>query len=162
MLRAAAVAAGFILLTTHAGAQAPLPMRRTLNLETARRIAAAAEAEAKKHNWAVVVAVVDDGGNLVLLHRLDDAKLVAIDIAIKKAKTAVFFQGPTKGLEEEIHKDGRTPLLAIDGLMPLEGGVPLIVDGRVIGAVGVSGVTGQQDAQCATAGAAALSARGDR
>lgn len=133
-----------------------LPTRRTLTLEAARRMAAAAEAEARRNNWSVVVAVVDDGGQLLLLQRMDNAKLVAIDIATRKAKTAVFFQGETKALEEEVTKGGRTALLPIEGFMPLEGGIPLVVEGKVIGAIGVSGVTGAQDAQCAKAGAAAL------
>ena len=133
-----------------------LPTRRTLTLEAAKRMAAAAEAEARKNNWNVVVAVVDDGGQLLLLQRMDNAKLVAIDIATRKAKTAVFFQGETKALEEEVTKGGRTALLPIEGFMPLEGGIPLVVEGKVIGAIGVSGVTGAQDAQCAKAGAAAL------
>ena len=144
------------LMTSSLDATQQLPTRRTLTLEAARRVAAAAEAEARKNNWSVAIAVVDDGGHLVFFQRLDDAKLVAIDIAMRKARTAVFFQGETKGLEEEVTKGGRTALLPIDDFMPLEGGVPLIVEGRVIGAVGVSGVTGAQDAQCAKAGAAAL------
>jgi len=99
---------------------------------------------------------VDDAGHLVLFERMDGAKLVAIDIAIRKARTAVYFQGETKGLEEEVTKGGRTALLPIEGFMPLEGGVPLTSGGQMIGAVGVSGVTGQQDAQCALAGAAVI------
>jgi glc operon protein GlcG len=147
--------ATLVALSTSMTAQ-QLPSKRTLTLDAVKRMAAAAEAEARKNNWNVVVAVVDDGGQLLLLHRMDDAKLVAIDIAIRKAKTAVFFQGETKALEEEVTKGGRTALLPIDGFMPLEGGIPLTVEGKVIGAIGVSGVTGAQDAQCAKAGAAAL------
>ena len=139
-------------------AQAPLPTRRTLTLEAARRIAAAAEVEAKKQDWAVAIAVVDDAGHLIVFHRMDGAKLVAIDIAVRKARTAVYFKGTTKALEEEV-SGGRTALLPIDGFMPLEGGIPLTVDGVMVGAVGVSGVTGAQDAQCAQAGADALTRR---
>ena len=147
---------GVILMAlTAAGAARQLPTKRVLTLEAAKRMAAAAEAEARKNNWTVSIAVVDDGGQLLLFQRMDNTKLVAIDIAIRKAKTAVFFQGETKGLEEEVTKGGRTALLPIEGFMPLEGGIPLIVEGRVIGAIGVSGVTGEQDAQCAKAGAAA-------
>jgi uncharacterized protein GlcG (DUF336 family) len=135
--------------------QTQLPTRPTLTLEAARRVAAAAEAEARTNNWAVAIAVVDDAGHLIVFHRMDNAKLVAIDIAMRKARTAVYFQGPTKALEEEV-SGGRTALLPIDGLMPLEGGVPLMVDGRMVGAVGVSGVAGHQDAQCSLAGAKAL------
>jgi uncharacterized protein GlcG (DUF336 family) len=158
MLRRSIAAAGILALVmscTSSAAQ-QLPTRRTLTLDAAKRMAAAAEAEARKHNWAVSIAVVDDGGHLVLFQRLDGAKLVATDIAIRKARTAVYFQGETKGLEEEVTKGGRTALLPIDGFMPLEGGIPLLVDGKVVGAIGVSGVTGEQDALCAKAGAAAL------
>jgi uncharacterized protein GlcG (DUF336 family) len=139
-----------------AGQQTPLPTKRVLTLEAAKRIAAAAEAEARRNNWAVSIAVVDDAGHLVAFQRMDGAKLVAIDIAMRKAKTAVFFQGETKNLEEEVTKGGRTALLPIADFMPLEGGVPLMSGGQLVGAVGVSGVTGAQDAQCAQAGAAAL------
>ena len=130
-----------------------LPTKRVLTLDAARKVAAAAEAEARKNNWNVSIAVVDDAGHLVLFQRMDGAQLVAIDIAIRKARTAVYFQGETKGLEEEVTKGGRTALLPIEGFMPLEGGVPLTSGGQLVGAVGVSGVTGQQDAQCALAGA---------
>lgn len=132
-----------------------LPTRKTLTLDVARRVAAAAETEAKRNNWAVSIAVVDDAGHLMVFHRLDGAKLVATDIAIRKARTAVYFQSPTKSLEEEV-AGGRNALLPIEGFMPLEGGIPLMVDGVLVGAVGVSGVTGSQDAQCAQAGANAL------
>lgn len=137
------------------GPTMPLPTKPVLTLDVARRVAAAAEAEAVRNKWAVAIAVLDDAGHLVVFHRMDDAKLVAIDIAIRKARTAVYFQGPTKALEEEV-AGGRTVLLPIDGFMPLEGGVPLVVDGRLVGAVGVSGVAGNQDAQCSLAGAKAL------
>jgi uncharacterized protein GlcG (DUF336 family) len=137
------------------GAQGPLPTKRVLTLEAAKQVAAAAEAEARRHNWAVSIAVLDDSGQMLLFQRMDGAKLVATDIAIRKARTAVFFQGPTKDLEMEVAA-GRTALLPIDGFMPLEGGVPLISGGQIVGAIGVSGVTGPQDAQCAQAGAAVI------
>jgi uncharacterized protein GlcG (DUF336 family) len=136
-------------------AQSQLPTKRVLTLEAARRVAAAAEAEARKNNWAVSIAVLDDSGQMILFQRMDGAKLVATDIAIRKARTAVYFQGPTKDLEAEV-AGGRTALLPIDGFMPLEGGIPLMSGGQLVGAVGVSGVTGAQDAQCALAGAAVM------
>ena len=141
------------------GAARQLPTKRVLTLEAAKRMAVAAEAEAAKNGWLVAVAVVDDGGNLLLFHRMDNSKLVAIDIAIRKAKTAVFFQGETKALELEVTKGGRTSLLPIDDFMPLEGGLPITVDGKIIGAIGVSGMAGDQDAVCAKAGLAALGAK---
>jgi uncharacterized protein GlcG (DUF336 family) len=148
---------GVILMAlTVTAAARQLPTKRVLTLEAATRMATAAQAEAAKNGWLVAVAVVDDGGNLLLFQRMDNAKLVAIDIAIRKAKTAVFFQGETKALEEEVTKGGRTALLPIDGFMPLDGGFPITVDGKIIGAIGVSGVAGDQDARCAKAGLAAL------
>jgi glc operon protein GlcG len=138
-----------------AAAQSQLPTKPVLTLEAAKRVAAAAEAEASHNGWAVSIAVLDDSGQLLLFQRMDGAKLVATDIAIRKARTAAYFQGPTKDLEEEV-AGGRTALLPIDGFMPLQGGVPLMYEGKIVGAVGVSGVTGEQDAQCALAGAAAL------
>ena len=138
-----------------AAAQSQLPTKPVLTLEAAKRVAAAAEAEAARNGWAVSIAVLDDSGQLLLFQRMDGAKLVATDIAIRKARTAAYFQGPTKDLEEEV-AGGRTALLSIDGFMPLQGGVPLMFDGQIVGAVGVSGVTGEQDAQCALAAAAAL------
>ena len=149
-----ALAALVSALTTVSAQQ--LPSKRTLTLEAARRVAAAAEAEARRNNWNVSIAVVDDAGHLMVFQRMDGAKLVATDIAIRKARTAAYFQGETKALEEEVTKGGRTALLPIEGFMPLEGGVPLMSGGQLVGAVGVSGVTGQQDAQCALAGAAVI------
>ena len=154
-MRSPVILFAVLWLASTASTAQQLPSRKTLTLDVARRIAAAAETEAKRNNWAVSVAVVDDAGHLMLFHRLDGAKLVATDIAIRKARTAVYFQGPTKSLEEEV-AGGRTALLPIDGFMPLEGGIPLMVDGVLVGAIGVSGVTGSQDAQCAQAGANAL------
>jgi uncharacterized protein GlcG (DUF336 family) len=151
------LATGFVLMAaaTPGSAQSQLPTKRVLTLAAARQVAAAAEAEARRNNWAVSIAVLDDSGHLVLFQRMDGAKLVAIDIAIRKARTAVYFQGPTKDLEAEV-AGGRTTLLPIDGFMPLQGGVPLMSGGQLVGAIGVSGVTGEQDAQCALAGAGAL------
>jgi glc operon protein GlcG len=150
------VLVGMMLMADVPIAQQPqLPSRKILTLDLARRVAAGAEAEAKRNNWAVSIAVLDEAGHMMVFHRMDGAKLVATDIAVRKARTAVYFQGPTKALEEEV-AGGRTALLPIDGFMPLEGGIPLIVDGILVGAIGVSGVTGSQDAQCAQAGVRAL------
>jgi uncharacterized protein GlcG (DUF336 family) len=151
---AAAMAIAAASLTGSSAQQ--LPTKRVLTLDAARRVAAAAEAEARRNNWSVTIAIVDDAGHMVLFERMDGAKLVAIDIAERKARTAVYFQGPTKGLEEEVTKGGRTALLPIEGFMPLEGGVPLTSGGQLIGAVGVSGMSGAQDARCALAGAATI------
>ena len=129
--------------------------RRVITLDGAKAILAAAEAEAVKNKWTVAIAVVDESGNLIAFHRIDDTQVGSIDIALGKARTAARMKRPTKALEDAV-AGGRTVMLAIEGIMPLEGGVPVMLDGRVIGAVGVSGVTSQQDAQVAQAGAAAL------
>jgi len=135
-------------------ARAQLLQTQTLSLQAARTMAAAAEAEARENNWNVAIAIVDAAGELILFHRLDQTQPASLDIAIGKARTAARFRRPTKVLEEAV-AGGRTVLLALDGV-PLEGGLPIVVDGRVIGAVGVSGVTSQQDAQVAQAAIDAL------
>ena len=118
---------------------------------------AGAEAEARKNNWNVVIAIVDTGGNLVMLQRMDDAQFGSIDVAKGKAHTAVAFRRPTKAFQDLIAQGGvNLRLLKLEGASPLEGGVPIVVGGKIIGAVGVSGVTSQQDAQIATAGADTL------
>ena len=126
-----------------------------LTLEDAQRIAAAAEAEARSHQWAVVIAICDDGGHLVLLHRLDGVAPISSAIAPAKARAAALGKRETK-LYEEMINQGRAAFLSapLDGM--LEGGVPIIVDGYVVGAIGVSGVKSNEDAQIAKAGAAAL------
>jgi len=129
--------------------------RKVITLEGARRMLAAAGAEARKNNWNVAIAVVDESGNLIAFEKLDDTQVASVDIAIGKARTAARMKRPTKALEDAV-SGGRTVMLAVEGIVPLEGGVPVVVDGRIIGAVGVSGVTSQQDAQVASAGVAAL------
>jgi glc operon protein GlcG len=136
-------------------ADAPLADRKALTLEGAKRIMSAAEAEASKNKWNVAIAIVDEGGELVLFQKLDETQVASVDIAIGKARTAARFRRPSKALEDTVAK-GRSTLMAIEGILPLEGGVPIVVEGRVIGAVGVSGVASQQDAQIAEAGIAAL------
>jgi len=149
-------ALGIVALAVTAGAaSAQTADRKIITLEGAKRIMAAAEAEARKHNWTVAIAVVDEAGNLIAFQKLDDTQVGSIDIAIGKARTAARLKRPTKALEDAV-TGGRTVMLAVEGIVPLEGGVPVSVDGRIIGAVGVSGVTSQQDAQVAQAGAAAL------
>lgn len=130
--------------------------RPCLTLDDVRRMAAAAEAEALAHGWAVTIAITDDGGHLLWLQRLDGAAPVSAHIAPSKARTAALGRRETKGYEDMINQ-GRTAFLSaptIDGL--LEGGVPVVVDGHCIGAVGVSGVKASEDAQIARAGIAAL------
>lgn len=147
------VFAVFGLLSVQASAQ--LADKKVLTLEGARKVAAAAEAEAKKNNWNVVIAVVDDGGHLVYLQRIDGTQTGSIDVAIGKARTAAAFKRPTKVFDELAKTRPSITSISPNAVL-LEGGVPVVVSGQVVGAVGVSGVTSQQDAQIAEAGIAAL------
>ena len=127
-----------------------------LTLDDARRMAAAAEAEALQHRWAVAIAIVDDGGHLLWLQRLDGAAPIASQIAPAKARTAALGRRESR-LYEEMINQGRVSFLSAPGLDGLlEGGVPVVVDGHCVGAVGVSGVKSTEDAQIARAGIAAL------
>jgi glc operon protein GlcG len=135
--------------------RAALPTRKVLTLEVARTVAAAAEAEAVKRHATVVIVVVDDGGHVVYLERLNDTQVASVDVGIGKARTAAIFRRPSKVFEDQI-REGRVAALALPGATPLQGGVPLVVDGEVVSAIGVSGNTPQEDEDIAKAGAAAL------
>jgi glc operon protein GlcG len=132
-----------------------LPSKNILTLEVAKRIATASEAEAKKRGATVVIAIVDDGGYLLLLERLDDTQVASVEVGIGKARTAAIFRRPSKVFEDQI-REGRVAALALSGATPLQGGVPLIYQGKVIGAIGVSGNTPQEDEDIAKAGAAVV------
>ena len=133
------------------------PYGAPISIEAARKAMAAAEAEATKNNWGVTIAIVDSGGNLVMLHRLDNAQLSSVRIAEAKARTAVEFRRPTKALEDTVAGGGAGLRVLTFGASVAEGGVPIIAGGRIVGGIGVSGVASHQDAQVAQAGAAALS-----
>src|SRR5438445_12863430 len=134
--------------------QAELPTKKVLTLGMAKKLVAAAEAEAKKRGATVVIAVVDDGGQLILLERLDDTQVASVEVAIGKARTAAIFRRPSKDFEDQI-KNGRAASLVLPGATPLQGGIPILVDGKVVGAIGVSGNTPQEDEDIAKTGAAA-------
>lgn len=134
---------------------ADLATKKGMTLEVAKQIAAAAEVEAKKNNWTVVIAIVDDGANLVYLQKADETQIGSIEVAQEKAKTAVKFKRPSKALEDAV-AGGRNAVLKLPGALPIEGGVPLMADGKIIGAIGVSGVQSNQDGQIAQAGVNAL------
>jgi len=151
----AGLATVMLLFTLNAGAQ--LADKKALTLEAAKKIATAAEAEAKKNNWNVVIAIVDDGGHLLYLQRIDGTQTGSIDVAIKKAQTAVSFKRPTKVFEDAV-AGGRQVILALPGALPIEGGVPIAIGGQIIGAIGVSGVKSTEDGQIAKAGADAAAA----
>ena len=143
----------FGLVSLHASAQ--LADKKVLTLDGAKKIAAAAEAEARKNNWNVVIAVVDDGGHLLYLQRIDGTQTGSIDVAIQKARTAQAFKRPTKVFEDAI-AGGRNALIALHGALPLEGGLPIMVGGQLVGAIGVSGVKSTEDGQIAKAGVDSL------
>ncbi len=126
-----------------------------LTLAAAQRMAAAARAEAQKNGWNMVIAIVDDGANLLYLERMDHALLGSVTVAQEKAKTAARFKRSTKVFEDAI-AGGRAVLMSLPGALPIEGGLPILVDGHVIGAIGASGATSAEDGRVAAAGLAAL------
>ena len=130
--------------------------KKALSLDVAKKIAAVAEAEAAKNKWTIVIAVVDDGGNLIYLEKMDGTQIGSIDVAIQKAKTAIRFKRPTKAFEDAVLKDGRSVIFTLPEVVAVEGGLPLVVDGVPIGAIGVSGMSSAQDGVAAKAGADAL------
>jgi glc operon protein GlcG len=132
-----------------------LPTKKVLSLDVARQVAAAAEKHARENQWNVCIAIVDDGGHLVYFQRIDGTQTGSVLVSQRKAQTAIAFKRPTKVFEEGV-AGGRTALVALPGAVPLEGGIPLTVDGQMIGAIGVSGVTAQQDGMIAQAGVDAL------
>ncbi len=123
----------------------------TLTLDDAKIITVAAESEARRNDWPVVIAIVDDGAHLLHLLRLDNTQFGSVDVAIQKARAAIAFRRPTKVWEEHI-SEGRMRYLGLPGTLPIEGGLPITVNGQFIGAIGVSGVRSNQDAQIAQAG----------
>lgn len=126
-----------------------------IGVEVARKLAAAAIAEGKKNGWMVAAAIVDPGGDLVYFERIDGTQAGSAHVSVEKARSAVSFKRPTKAFEDAL-AGGRMAILGMSGVVPLEGGIPLIVGGEVVGAIGVSGATSQQDGVCAKAGADAL------
>ncbi|HJR21323.1 MAG TPA: heme-binding protein [Dongiaceae bacterium] len=135
----------------------PLEYGAPISLEQAKGVMAAAEAEARANDWPMVIAIVDSGGHLVMLHSFDHAQHGSVAIAQEKARCAVNFKRPTKAFEEAVAQGGlNLRILATPGMLPLEGGLPLIAGGRIVGAIGVSGMRSNQDGQVAEAGAKAL------
>ncbi len=144
-----------LLAATHVSGE--LPTKKILTLGVAKKLVAAAEAEALKRGATVVIAVVDDGGHLILLERLDDTQVASVEVAIGKARTAAIFRRPSKIFEDQV-RSGRVAALALPGSTPLQGGIPIMVEGKVIGAIGASGNTPQEDEDIAKAGAAIIEA----
>jgi glc operon protein GlcG len=147
------IAALALILPNAASAQ--LLEKKILTLEAAEKIASAAQVEAKKRNATVVIVVVDDGGYPIIVKRLNDTQVASVDVGIGKARTAAIFRRPSRDFEEQI-KNGRVASLVLPGATPLQGGLPLIADGKTIGAIGVSGNTPQEDEDIAMAGVKAF------
>lgn len=151
----------FTLIAFTAAAQTTAPAivayGNPITLETAKKVMNAAEAFAIGKHWTVVIAIVDNGGNLVLFQKIDNTQIGSIDLAIGKAKTANGFKRPTKAIEDAVAGGGiGLRMLAVPGVVPLEGGEPIYVDGKIVGAIGVSGMQSTQDAEVSRAGVAAL------
>jgi glc operon protein GlcG len=146
-----------VLCTTSALAQAPIAYGLPVSLENAKKAAAVALEEARKSNWKMAVAVVDSGGTLVYYEKMDNTQLGSADVAIDKARTAVRFKRPSKAFQDLVAGGGPgLRILGLPGAVPIEGGVPLIMDGQIVGAIGVSGDSSDHDGICAHAGAATL------
>ena len=138
-----------------------LPYGPPITLDQAKRVMAAAELEAAKNSWQVAITILDSGGNLVMFHKIDNAQLSAATVSEGKARTALEFKRPSKALDDAIAAGGAgMRLLALKDITPLEGGVLVVVDGKIVGAIGVSGALSSQDAQAAKVGADVLAKSG--
>lgn len=134
------------------------PYGPAITLDQAKRVMAAAELEAAENTWQVAITILDSGGNLVMFHKIDNAQLSAISVSEGKAQTALQFKRPSKDLDDAIARGGAgNRLLALKDITPIEGGLPIVLDGKIIGAIGVSGAVSAQDTQVAKAGVDALS-----
>ena len=150
------LATAVLVCATATGSSAQVADKKVLTLDGAKKVAGAAAAEARQHNEGAAIAIVDDGGNLMYLERLDGTFAAGARISTGKARTAALFKKPTSAFEDII-KNGRTAMVALEDFTPLQGGVPIEVDGKVVGAIGVSGAANQQrDEEVAKAGAAAV------
>lgn len=157
-LASIALAAGLVA-TTAVAQTGPAPYGAPITLEQAKKAMVAAEAEARKNNWPVVISIVDGGGHLVMLQRME-AQTASVEIATGKATTSAALRRPTKALEDGLAAGGAgLRILSVRSVTALQGGVPIVLDGKIIGAIGVSGVTAAQDEVVAMAGAAAVAAK---
>ena len=145
------------LTAVRASAQLPNPYGTPINGDTAKKAAAAALAEARKNSWSMAVAVVDPAGDLVYFEKLDGTQAASVNIAVEKARASARFKRPTKQLQDTLAAGGEgLRILGLPGAIPVDGGVPILIDGKIVGAIGMSGGTSAQDGQCAAAGAAAV------
>ena len=153
-LKAVAIAAFVLGLAAGVRAQ-KLADKKALTLAVAKQIAAASEAEAAKNKFTMVIVIVDEGGNLICLEKMDETQIGSIEVAQAKAHTAIAFKRPTKVFQDGV-TGGNNSILKLPGVVATEGGIPLVVDGKIIGAIGVSGGTSAQDGTVAQAGVDAL------
>ncbi len=147
-----------VLVATAAIGQAPAPSYGpSISLEHAKKAAAAAEAEAHKNNWKMAIAVVDPDGTLVYYEKMDNTQLGSAKFSVDKARSAALFKRPTKAFQDRLTSGSAgLPILAVEGAVPVEGGIPLLLEGHIVGAIGVSGDSSEHDSQCAQAGADTL------
>jgi len=146
-----------LAVTAFGQAPAVIPYGNSISADAAKKVAAAAIAEARKNNWAMAVAIVDTGGYLVYFETMPDTQLGSVEIAIEKAKSAALFRRPTKSFQDALAAGGEgLRMLRLTGAIPVEGGIPIIVEGKLIGAVGASGGSSDQDGRTAQAGAASM------
>ena len=152
--------AGLVLITAAwqgARGQSPLPYGASIGIEDAKKASAPALAEAQKNHWTIAVAIVDPDGTLVYYEKMDNTQLGSARVAIDKARSAALFKRPTKAMQDALAAGGDgLRVLALEGAVPVEGGFPLILEGKIVGAIGVSGMASSQDSQCAKAGADSL------
>ena len=147
----------FALCALPAFTQMPNPYGTPIGVENAKKAAAPALAEARKNNWNMAVAIVDPSGNLVYYEKMDNTQLGSADICIAKARSAARFKRPTKAFQDALAAGGAgLRILRLEGTVPVEGGIPIVIEGKIVGAIGVSGDTSEHDAQCAQAGVDAL------
>lgn len=156
-LFAIAFATFFLTASPSSAQQTPPPYGAPITLDMAKKIMAAAEAEAVKNNWQVVITIIDSGGHMVMMQKSDNTQLASISASEGKAQTSLAFKLPSKALEDAVTAGGAgTRLLALKNIAPFEGGLPIVVDGKIVGAIGVSGALSSQDAQIARAGLGAV------
>ena len=147
----------FAFGTTGAVAQMPNHYGAPINLENAKKAAAAAAAEARKNNWNMSIAVTDINGELVYLEKMDATQTGSVKVSLAKARSAALYKRPTKVFQDAVAAGGAgLRILGLEGAVPVDGGFPIVMDGKIVGAIGVSGAAGDQDAQCAKAGVDAL------
>ena len=146
-----------VLSAPSAFAQMPNPYGAPISVDNAKKAAAAAVAEARKNNWTMAVAVIDPGGALVYFEKMDGTQTGSVNVALGKARSAALYKRPTKVWQDIVAGGGAgLRLLGLEGAVPIEGGIPLVMDGKIVGAIGLSGGSAQQDNQCAMAGVDAV------